>query len=92
MRFLKGFYRALDESHLAFGGLSTKVSLLLENFWRAFRELLESLLSASFQRAFEEFLESFWRVFGELLESYWRAGGSDNFQRAFGDPAFRVLL
>ena len=50
-----------------------KVSLLLENFWKAFGK-----------PAFGEFLESIWRAFRDLLEGLL----SDNVQRAFGDPAF----
>ena len=36
--FLKGFRRAFNESHSAFGELSTEVTLLLKSFRRAFNE------------------------------------------------------
>ena len=41
----------------------------------------------SFQRAFGELSESFWKVFEGVFESLL----SENVQRAFGDPAFREL-
>ena len=50
-----------------------KISLLLENFWRAFGEPAFNKLSESFWRVFGELLESFWRAFKELVENYWRA-------------------
>ena len=53
---LKDFRRAFNESHIAFAELSTKVSMLSENFWRDLRELFESSRRA------------FWRAFGDKIE------------------------
>ena len=76
-----------------------KVSLLLENFWRAFRELSES-----FQRDFRKLLESFRNLlkgFKALMKSLWRACFQrifrglleslfwESFQRVFKEPALK---
>ena len=79
-RSLKGFHRAFNESHLAFGELSTKVRQLdFEEFSTKVSLLSESFQGASFRGAFRKFLEDFQRVFREPSESLI----SESFRRAF---------